>query len=68
MTFEDPDGHVFWIDEKEIVDIHKAPDTGHWAIVSSWGELYDLSNDEDPRHICTIIEERQRLLYLDLIN
>ena len=68
MTFEDPEGFLFWINEKEIVDIHKDVDTGHWTILASWGELYDISNEEDPRHVCNIIEERQRLLYLDLIN
>lgn len=68
MTFEDPRGFLFWIDEKEIVDIYKDFETGHWAIVASWGDLYDISNDEDPGHICTIIEERQRLRHLGLIK
>ena len=64
MTFEDPTGYTFWIDEREIVDVYH--DAEHWVIVASWGDLYDLSDDEDPRHICTIVEDRQRLLHLGL--
>ena len=64
MTFEDPTGYTFWIDEREIVDVYH--DEQHWVIVASWGDLYDLSDDENPRHICTIVDERQRLLHLGL--
>lgn len=64
MTLEDPEGYTFWIDEREIIDVFR--DDSHWVIVASWGDLYDLSDDVDPRQICTIVEERQRLLHLGL--
>ena len=66
MTLEDPEGHTFWIDETEIVEVFK--DADNWVIVSSWGDLYDISDDENPRQICTILEEHQRLHYRDLVD